>query len=284
MSNNSVADFLKSQFCHGFAVRDPISGNKFYDVDNLHYDCYMDYLKLLRFKVEKTFQNEINDMHTICELRKQPKHTTGKMFLIDLLIKTVPFWNLMRICILGKGWLLIRIEYVRFDGSYDFANGNSADTYVKIFVNNEEKHRTQTFWDTKYRVYDLGTFQSYRIDKTSSIRFEVYDEDTGFLRGADDLIMSWDTTIESLLVNCCSNDKDSVRILYIGWDTRKDKHTISIFLIQDSEPPDSIMCVKAFWLDEFADVYGGWPTNGILRKINGISVTEWTKMRAETIT
>lgn len=119
----------------------------------------------------------------------------------------------------------MKIEEYHYEGNnYDNSNPNDADPYIKVFLDNTEIFRTRTQYQKKSYVHFGETLSLPRMRKTSSIRFEVYDEDGGFLEGSDDLMSTWDTTVDALLKKGC----------------RQYNHPYGV-------------CVKAFWRDEMID-------------------------------
>lgn len=69
------------------------------------------------------------------------------------------------------------------------------DAFISIFVGGDEVLRTSTIWDNEYPQF-WETYYSSKISKNSPITIQMWDFDTF---SSNDLILSWDTSIEELL-------------------------------------------------------------------------------------
>lgn len=108
--------------------------------------------------------------------------------------------------ITGSGWWSFKkIEY-RAIGDIEGNQCDNAlvqlkekcDVYIRIYINDKMDYETP-----KHENQDSGSFTfNYRTPKVSKktpIRFEMWDDDSGFLGSNDDLLLSKTLTFEELI-------------------------------------------------------------------------------------
>lgn len=69
------------------------------------------------------------------------------------------------------------------------------DPYIKLYIDGKLVHQTEKFINQK-NVFFGETYSSPRMSKSAPITFELWDSD---LIASDDLILSWNTSVEELL-------------------------------------------------------------------------------------
>lgn len=103
----------------------------------------------------------------------------------------------------GYGWLTIQIRNIRAYGltdgsSCDVTASSVCDPYVKLFINNEKVIQTKPIENLCCLDANV-TYQSIKIPKKSSLKIEVWDDDSGFFGSADDLVQSSEGSIDSFI-------------------------------------------------------------------------------------
>lgn len=117
--------------------------------------------------------------------------------VISFHIHFSPFYNQ------GYGWLTIQIRNIRAYGlvdgsSCDVAASSLCDPYVKLEINDEKVIETKP--QENICCFDVNaTYQTIKIPKTSTIKIEVWDDDSGFFGSADDLVQSAEGSIDSFI-------------------------------------------------------------------------------------
>lgn len=74
----------------------------------------------------------------------------------------------------------------------------NCDVYIKIFINDKLDYETPKHVDQNHGTYTFN-YRSPRISKKTPIRFEMWDDDSGFLGSNDDLLLSKTLTVEELI-------------------------------------------------------------------------------------
>lgn len=69
---------------------------------------------------------------------------------------------------------------------------------MKLFINGENVVQTKARKNICCFHADI-TYQSTKIPKTSTIKIEIWDHNSGFFRKADDLILETEGSIESFM-------------------------------------------------------------------------------------
>lgn len=77
---------------------------------------------------------------------------------------------------------------------------DDCDAYIKVYIDGREVFRTGPRTNN-HLPYFGETYKSPKMLKKARIRIEMWDEDSGWMSTADDLILRWDTTIDELLQN-----------------------------------------------------------------------------------
>lgn len=78
--------------------------------------------------------------------------------------------------------------------------GDDCDPYVKLFINDQLIHKTATVENTL--TFDVNhDFISQLIPNTSVITIEIWDDDSGFLGSADDLVLRTNGDVSDFLKN-----------------------------------------------------------------------------------
>lgn len=136
----------------------------------------------------------------------------------------------------GFGWLTIQIVHIyahgEADGSRCDTGGGLCDPYIKLFLNG--KNVLQTLSTEDRCCFNPNViYTSDKISKSSRIKIELWDDDSGFLGSADDLILRTEGNIDSFLRNGV-REGAVVRDLFVSY-------TNSIVTI-------------SFWKDEYVDL------------------------------
>lgn len=107
--------------------------------------------------------------------------------------------------LLGYGWwTFTRLTYWAYgdlngekcDKGISQQNEN-CDVYIKIFINNKLNYQTEKHENQHHGTYTFN-YRSPKTSKKSLIRFEMWDDDTGFLGTDDDLLLNKTFTIDEL--------------------------------------------------------------------------------------
>lgn len=94
----------------------------------------------------------------------------------------------------GKGYLTFKVKHIHAHNEIDSESVSAnCDPYVEVFINDELVHESEPLEDTN--VFNLD---SNLISKSTKIRIEVWDQDSGF-RGDDDSIQTTEGDIESIM-------------------------------------------------------------------------------------
>lgn len=105
--------------------------------------------------------------------------------------------------LVGYGYLTIKLKNIRAFGlvdgsSCDVSAASVCDPYVKLFINGEKVIQTQARDDIC--CFDANvTYQSTKISKTSTIKIELWDDDSGFFGNPDDLILESAGSVEAFV-------------------------------------------------------------------------------------
>lgn len=120
----------------------------------------------------------------------------------DFFVHDNHFLTKYLVSILGFGWVTINFKSVRayglIDGSRcDIALTNSCDPYVKLYIDGVQVLQTEA--QENACCYNVDTkFVSKKVAKTSKIRIEVWDDDSGaFFSSPDDLILQAEGDVDS---------------------------------------------------------------------------------------
>lgn len=74
----------------------------------------------------------------------------------------------------------------------------NCDVYIKIFIDDELDYETPKHVDQQRGTFTFN-YRTPRINKKTPIRFEMWDDDSGFLGTKDDLLLSKTLTVEELI-------------------------------------------------------------------------------------
>lgn len=190
---------MLANICVKDPLNDQIYSNNKDQFDSKRFKCFQDYMSVARKNVEEAFEKPINFISKVCSDSAAHGNKSGQLF-IQTLLKFFGF--ILSIHFLGMDQLSLIIR--RYEIQRD-ASGSSCDThsmcdiYIKIFINGKLAHQTVTI-SGEDKAIPFTKFISKGILKTSTIRFELWDDDSDFfLDGEDDLMQSWDTSINEIL-------------------------------------------------------------------------------------
>lgn len=108
------------------------------------------------------------------------------------------------------------------DGSTcDTAATNQCDPYVKLFINGENVRTSGARANNCCHDVDV-TYTSKKIKKSSTIMIEVWDDDSGFLGSADDLILRSSGDVDSFL-------NEPIRLGAIIYNLQNQLETVSFW-------------------------------------------------------
>lgn len=83
-------------------------------------------------------------------------------------------------------------------GSCDSTVDNPCDPYIKLIINEKEAHQTRSRTDTC--CFDANEYYvSEKIANSSTIKIEVWDDDSGPFGSADDLLQRAEGSIASFI-------------------------------------------------------------------------------------
>lgn len=211
--------------------RDDFSAtDEYYSQFNKDPTCFNGYISYVRHQVEKMFPVQL--LEKVC-IKRKSNVPTGKSFSNEFSLSSRTFFKRLNNCanhFAGYGWLTIKIKNVRAHGLADGSDCDVSftslcDPYLKLFINGEKVIQTDAIQNIGY--FDANTmYQSIKIPKSSTIKIEVWDDDSGFFGTADDLILRTEGTIDSFM-------KSSIRYGAVFSTRRNSIETIS------------------FWQDEF---------------------------------
>lgn len=99
--------------------------------------------------------------------------------------------------------MTIQIKNIRAYGSADGSSCDISatslcDPYVKLFINDEKVIQT----DAQQNICCFNvnaTYQSIKIPKASTIKIEVWDDDSGFFGTDDDLVLRTEGDVNSFM-------------------------------------------------------------------------------------
>lgn len=97
--------------------------------------------------------------------------------------------------------MTIGIKHIRAFSSADGSDcdvSGQCDPYVKLFINNEKVNQTKV-WENTCCFNANAWYQSIKIPKKSTLKIEIWDDDSGFFGTADDLILQTQGSIDSFL-------------------------------------------------------------------------------------
>lgn len=152
--------------------------------------------------------------------------------------------------LLGYGWLTVTIYGVtarRLESGGLCDNGLGGhvecDPYVKIFINGFEDFQTSKKQNAPY-AYFCETFKTPLMRKTDPIKFEVWDDDSGFFGSDDDFMFGISTNVDQLLP---INYRQPYHYIYQHNEIDYNR----MCKINDSSYPDFCIETRSNWLDEY---------------------------------
>lgn len=169
-----------------------------------HRHCIEGYMELIRYRVEKAFENPIDLMNEVCAEDVQNKRNATGNYTNTHMERFSIFLNLFIVLWTGFGWLTIILNdtvAVELDGGGECdILDEVCDPYVRILFDGQEVFRVDSDWLWKFGSRDLRCvnklYKSNKISKTVAITFEMWDKDD---IGADEFILKKIVHIDEIL-------------------------------------------------------------------------------------
>lgn len=96
-----------------------------------------------------------------------------------------------------------------------FFRSNPCDSYIVVHVNGYSVHRTAIKSDTANPNFN-ERYKTELIPKTSTIKFEMWDDDSG--SSDDDLILTWAARVSDLLVRSSYEENSNKLVVFSTWE------------------------------------------------------------------